>query len=706
MKAAILLLALMQLTVRPSRAAADENNDRGTQIYLDVKPANTSMHLESIRMLPLSTFRLSYERSDSNRSRVGVLGGDLAAIIPDAVDIVPKRTLPPREKGGKPIVLQNFPSVNEQTLFMYSVGATQELAQMLSSLESMTEDQMSQIASMYGEISQLEQIISASSDGDAELRTREAAAKAEIAKHEMEMAILHAKNEEEHAEAMRASEEEQIRRSEKLTLDRLKREDEAARTRTEKLLQAKFAASQRIEQTRSEAAEAVAVVEHEQKLLLQKAAEEMKVKTARAVAKAKAEAERANEDVHLRRLQAESEQRRKRNIAAINAVFTHLATSLSAAAKNPKQVLTVIGYICLLTSAIFLAREMARLIRSLIEATIGKPQLIRETTRKSMPWSLFSYVAQVMSCLNPWANQNGSISIDDAFDDLILPEELKERVIDLAHSARNARRHNAPFRHVLLYGPPGTGKTMVAQKLAKIIGLDYALMSGGDVSPLGSVAVTQIHNLFAWAKMSPKGVILFIDEAECFLGSRDSGLMSDTAHNALNALLYNTGGERKDFMLVLATNRAEDLDEAVLDRCDESIFFPLPNAECRKDLILLYFDLHFRKFMETNNMQAFSLRSRLTQYFTNEKPLIMSIESDLMTGEQLESTVAVTYGFSGREIGKLMVALQGAMYVSKDGKLDFVAAWKLIETKVREHQEKLEMVGERSLSRVGGRCDQ
>ena len=221
---------------------------------------------------------------------------------------------------------------------------------------------------------------------------------------------------------------------------------------------------------------------------------------------------------------------------------------------------------------------------------------------------------------------------------------------------------------------------------------------------LGSDAVTQIHNLFAWAKMSPKGVILFIDEAECFLGSRDSGLMNSTAHNALNALLYNTGGERKDFMLVLATNRAEDLDAAVLDRCDESIFFPLPNAECRKDLILLYFDLHFRKFMEANNRQAFSLRSRLTQYFTNQKPLIMSIESDLMTGEQLESTVAVTYGFSGRGLGKLMVACQGALFCSAEGKLDFVSTWKLIETKVREHQEKLDMVA--GHLRSGGHADE
>ena len=121
---------------------------------------------------------------------------------------------------------------------------------------------------------------------------------------------------------------------------------------------------------------------------------------------------------------------------------------------------------------------------------------------------------------------------------------------------------------------------MVARKLAHCVGMDYALMSGkffviivlrrlflcatlifktldkgGDVGPLGADAVTQIHALFSWAKYSPRGVLLFIDEAEAFLGSRSKETMSESAHNALNALLYNTSGERKDFMLVIATNR-------------------------------------------------------------------------------------------------------------------------------------------------------
>jgi ATPase family AAA domain-containing protein 3A/B len=430
------------------------DNERVGQIYLDAKPANTSMHLESIRMLPLSTYRFSY---DSKRKRVGVIGPILAAVIPDAVDIVPKRTLPPREKGAKPVLLENFPSVNEHILFYYSVGATQELAQMLSELSSRAEVQTREIANIYGEVTQLEKIISSSSDGGAELRMREAAAKAEIAKNEMEMTLLKAKHEQEFSETLRKLEEEQRSKIEELTFERLEREDVASRMRSEQLLKAKFDASQRIQQRSADAAEVVAAIELKQKLVLQKAAEEMKVKTAKAVAMAKADAERANEDVRIRRLQAEYEQRRKRNVAAINAVFSHLSTSLSTAVKNPKEVVTFIGYACLLATAIFVARETSRLIRSTIEATLGKPQLIRETTRKHMPWSLVSYIAQFASYLNPWACKPGSALVKESFEDLILPQELKERVLNLAHSAHNARRHNAPFRHVLLYGPPGTG---------------------------------------------------------------------------------------------------------------------------------------------------------------------------------------------------------------------------------------------------------
>ncbi len=45
---------------------------------------------------------------------------------------------------------------------------------------------------------------------------------------------------------------------------------------------------------------------------------------------------------------------------------------------------------------------------------------------------------------------------------------------------------------------------MAAKRLARTSGLDYAIMSGGDVAPLGGKAVTQIHELFDWAETSRK----------------------------------------------------------------------------------------------------------------------------------------------------------------------------------------------------------
>ncbi len=69
-------------------------------------------------------------------------------------------------------------------------------------------------------------------------------------------------------------------------------------------------------------------------------------------------------------------------------------------------------------------------------------------------------------------------------------------------------------------GPPGTGKTMAAKRLARTSGLDYAIMSGGDVAPLGGKAVSQLHDTFDWAERSRKGLLLFIDEADAFLSKR------------------------------------------------------------------------------------------------------------------------------------------------------------------------------------------
>ena len=62
---------------------------------------------------------------------------------------------------------------------------------------------------------------------------------------------------------------------------------------------------------------------------------------------------------------------------------------------------------------------------------------------------------------------------------------------------------------------------MFARSLAQHSGLDFAVFTGGDIAPLGRDAVTELHKLFEWAKTSRKGLLLFVDEADAFLQSRE-----------------------------------------------------------------------------------------------------------------------------------------------------------------------------------------
>merc|ERR1719188_2658733 len=112
----------------------------------------------------------------------------------------------------------------------------------------------------------------------------------------------------------------------------------------------------------------------------------------------------------------------------------------------------------------------------------------------------------------PWNKQDAKL-----LENIVLGTDLAERLEWTSNSLINARRNGTPFRHVLLHGPPGTGKTLFARTLSRQSGLDYAIMSGGDVGPLGRDAVHELNKLFSWANSSRKGLILFIDEADAFL---------------------------------------------------------------------------------------------------------------------------------------------------------------------------------------------
>ena len=89
-------------------------------------------------------------------------------------------------------------------------------------------------------------------------------------------------------------------------------------------------------------------------------------------------------------------------------------------------------------------------------------------------------------------------------------------------------------------------------------GLDFAVLAGGDVGPLGPAAVTEIHRVFDWGEGSRRGLLLFIDEADAFLrkrGQHGDGHMSENVRNALSTFLFRTGTPSNKTMLVFASNQ-------------------------------------------------------------------------------------------------------------------------------------------------------
>ena len=256
-------------------------------VFVDVKPVNTTWHLRVIRALNISTYNFGHDGGAGRTTRLGVVGPDLAKLIPDAVDIVPQRSIPDMEhraeRGERRRLktLYNVPVVNENEIFMYGIGAAQELANNLDKVNDALKEQMDQAMELFQETRKLEAIITQSSDMQGELRRRAAVAEAEKARAEVEIELQRAADEETYLQAQQEVELEQLRRNEKITLDRLAREDEAARQRTEESMKAQFESFQQVEMARINAEEAQSKLQFERDLAVQRATEKLRLETAK-----------------------------------------------------------------------------------------------------------------------------------------------------------------------------------------------------------------------------------------------------------------------------------------------------------------------------------------------------------------------------------------------------------------------------------------
>lgn len=134
-----------------------------------------------------------------------------------------------------------------------------------------------------------------------------------------------------------------------------------------------------------------------------------------------------------------------------------------------------------------------------------------------------------------------------------------------------------PCRGILLFGPPGTGKTMMAKAIAKEAGASFINVSMSTItSKWFGEDEKNVRALFTLAaKVSP--TIIFVDEVDSMLGQRTRVGEHEAMRKIKNEFmthwdgLLTKPGER--ILVLAATNRPFDLDEAIIRRFERRYFF-------------------------------------------------------------------------------------------------------------------------------------
>ncbi|MBQ3452290.1 MAG: ATP-binding protein [Selenomonadaceae bacterium] len=186
-----------------------------------------------------------------------------------------------------------------------------------------------------------------------------------------------------------------------------------------------------------------------------------------------------------------------------------------------------------------------------------------------------------------------------SLNEIILPDEVRNQILDVATYADNAHRvfelwgfkrtHKFSRRiGINLYGAPGTGKTMAAHAIARELGRKILIVNYADIeSKYVGETPKNIRKAFEAAKASNS--ILFFDEADAILSKRVTNMTQavDVSVNQTRSVMLMLMNEFQDF-IIFATNFIENFDPAFMRRISIHVKFTLPDEECRKKLLRMY----------------------------------------------------------------------------------------------------------------------
>ncbi|KAJ1920366.1 hypothetical protein H4219_001341 [Mycoemilia scoparia] len=211
--------------------------------------------------------------------------------------------------------------------------------------------------------------------------------------------------------------------------------------------------------------------------------------------------------------------------------------------------------------------------------------------------NLNKYEKNLLSCIvNPISIPTGFADVSTSPETIVTLQELVVLPLLRPEYFSKGVLKSHSVSGILLFGPPGTGKTMLAKAVARESGCSVLDIKGSDVYNKyvgeGEKAVKAIFSLAR--KISP--CVIFIDEVDALFESRDNEQNSSYKREIINQFMAEWDGltsikknsdtsevstsSRSRTMVMAATNRPFDLDDAVLRRMPRRIMVDLPtNAE-------------------------------------------------------------------------------------------------------------------------------
>ncbi len=151
-----------------------------------------------------------------------------------------------------------------------------------------------------------------------------------------------------------------------------------------------------------------------------------------------------------------------------------------------------------------------------------------------------------------------------------------------------------PPKGVVLYGEPGTGKTLLAKAVANSTSATFLRVTGSEmVQKYLGEGPKLVREIFKVAEEHAPSIV-FIDEIDAIGTKRvDSSSSGEReVQRTMLELLNQLDGfdERGDVKVIMATNRIESLDPALIrpGRIDRKIEFPLPDVKTKRMIFRIH----------------------------------------------------------------------------------------------------------------------